>query len=84
LSPDRTRAPTQEEDKTYLKEVHAEAIQYNGLTVKHFETFCKHFEVGLGAKADGAVWDSFRATASSQVKHHEALCKHLVVGAGQA
>ena len=47
------RSPTQEEDKTYLKEVHAEAIQYNGLTVKHFETFCKHFEVGGG---EGGGW----------------------------
>lgn len=36
-----------EEDKHYLREVHAEAISYSGLSLKHFDLFVKHFEATL-------------------------------------
>ncbi len=35
---------SQPEDAAYLKEVHAEALQYRGLSEKHFDIFIKHFE----------------------------------------
>mmetsp|Transcript_16834 Transcript_16834/g.50448 ORF Transcript_16834/g.50448 Transcript_16834/m.50448 type:complete len:125 (-) Transcript_16834:597-971(-) len=35
------------EDITYLKEVHASAMSYKGLTDRHFDMYLKHFETVL-------------------------------------
>lgn len=35
------------EDITYLTEVHKDIMQHHGLTSKHFELYCKHFEATL-------------------------------------
>ena len=37
----------QPEDITYLTEVHKDIMQHHGLTSKHFELYCKHFEATL-------------------------------------